>query len=85
MPVVIQVTLRYFGITQEVCGKASESMELSVNTPLMTLVEALHTRYSLLAQQKSSLRYAVNRKLVSMDTILQEGDEIALLPPIAGG
>lgn len=32
-----------------------------------------------------SLRYAVNEDYVAGDGVLKEGDEVALIPPVAGG
>ncbi|MER5174648.1 MAG: MoaD/ThiS family protein [Candidatus Nitrosocosmicus sp.] len=31
------------------------------------------------------IQISVNYKVVNMDTILKDGDEVALLPPISGG
>jgi molybdopterin converting factor subunit 1 len=32
-----------------------------------------------------SLRIAVNQKYVPQDTVLNEGDEVAFIPPVQGG
>ena len=32
-----------------------------------------------------SLRYAVNQDYVAGDGVLRDGDEVALIPPVAGG
>ena len=32
-----------------------------------------------------SLRYAVNQDYVPGDQVLRDGDEVALIPPVAGG
>jgi molybdopterin synthase sulfur carrier subunit len=38
-----------------------------------------------LQQWESVLRYAVNLEFVSPETLLQEGDAVALIPPVSGG
>ncbi|HXG37433.1 MAG TPA: MoaD/ThiS family protein, partial [Bacteroidota bacterium] len=36
-------------------------------------------------QWKSSLRLAVNLEYVNSDHPLQDGDEVAVIPPVSGG
>ena len=33
----------------------------------------------------TALRVAVNEELTSLSTVLKDGDELALLPPVSGG
>jgi molybdopterin synthase catalytic subunit len=38
-----------------------------------------------MAEPPRSLRYAVNEEYVLAGTLLRENDEVALIPPVAGG
>jgi len=38
-----------------------------------------------LSKRFSTIRVAVNHSIVDWDTLINEGDEIAFLPPITGG
>jgi molybdopterin converting factor small subunit len=38
-----------------------------------------------LNQSPSKIAYAVNEQFVSQDTPLQDGDVLALIPPVSGG
>ena len=67
----------------------SQELELILpsGTQVKDLVEALHVQYpelgKLLLQKK--VLVSVNREIAHWDTALIEQDEIALLPPFAGG
>lgn len=38
-----------------------------------------------LDEMTSSMSFAVNREYVDRGTVLREGDEVALIPPVSGG
>jgi molybdopterin converting factor small subunit len=78
---MVIINLMYFGSVMDATGKPAEKVE-SPET-ISELNENLHTRYPGLAA--ISYRYSVNRKLVTENQQLFNGDEIALLPPFAGG
>jgi molybdopterin converting factor small subunit len=75
------VNLIYFGSVTDVTGIPSEKIE-SPET-LNELNELLIARFSGLSAL--NYRFSVNRKLTNENRQLAEGDEIALLPPFAGG
>ncbi|MDJ1483444.1 MoaD/ThiS family protein [Cytophagaceae bacterium YF14B1] len=60
---------------------------ISLTHEQILTIEDLHqyltTTYPAIAQQK--FRYAVNQEMVDSTHSLQDGDEIALLPPFSGG
>ncbi|MDJ1505570.1 MoaD/ThiS family protein [Xanthocytophaga agilis] len=60
---------------------------ISLTNEQILTIEDLHqyltTTYPAIAQQK--FRYAVNQEMVDSTHSLQDGDEIALLPPFSGG
>jgi sulfur-carrier protein len=45
-------------------------------------VQRVHPRLKTL---KNSAKFSVNLTIVDSDTILKNGDEVAVLPPVAGG
>lgn len=71
----------YFGILSEIAGKQEES--ISYSGSLEGLKQVLSSNYSAFAQQR--FQVSVNQQLVDDDAVLNEGDEIALLPPFTGG
>lgn len=49
------------------------------------LLRACGAQYSVLARYLGHVRVAVNREYAGDAVTLHEGDEVALLPPVAGG
>ena len=70
-----------------VAGSQELELILPSGTQVKDLVEALHVQYpelgKLLLQKK--VLVSVNQEIAHWDTALIEQDEIALLPPFAGG
>lgn len=78
----MKVTVKYFGLVAEAAEKSEEVLELNgVLTALELKEQCLN---GLNISDKDSVQIAVNQNLD--DTItLKDGDEVALLPPFAGG
>ena len=74
--------VNYLGMLIDQTGKHEESISLSDNK-LSSLDAALKEKYPILKE----LRYkiVVNHEVASNDLEMQLTDEIALLPPFAGG
>ncbi len=77
----MKVKLLFFGITQELAG--SHKQEMEVPGDLESMKKKLFREIPGL--ENLSLAFAVNDTIVSGNTALQEGDEIAIMPPFAGG
>lgn len=64
------------------------SDRLDVDLPgsrLADLVDALRERYPQCAPLLDVTKFARNGKLATLDESLEQGDEVALLPPVGGG
>jgi MoaE-MoaD fusion protein len=79
------VHVRYFAVVRDRTGKSEEDLELPVGARAADAMTALIERYPTLAPLRQRLRLAVNEELVSEDAPLRDGDELALIPPVAGG
>ncbi|MDF0705910.1 MoaD/ThiS family protein [Flagellimonas okinawensis] len=78
----MKVTVKYFGLVAEAAEKSEEVLELNGELTAMELKSQCLN--SLAIADKESVQIAVNQNLD--DTItLKDGDEVALLPPFAGG
>ncbi len=75
------INLIYFGSVRDATGLPSESFESPATLEGLNIL--LTGRYPRLASIR--YRFSVNRRLVTGDQPLAEGDEIALMPPFAGG
>ncbi len=71
----------YFGITSEITQQNSEELDNIKN--LYELKKNLFERYPKL--EEISFQISVNQQLIRENQDLSATDEIALLPPFAGG
>lgn len=74
--------LKYFGMIAEAIGKDEESLEFSGKT-IAELDVVLKNNTAKL--DTMNYKFAVNQAMVTQEEILNDNDEIALLPPFAGG
>lgn len=77
----MNITVKYFGQIAEVTKQEEESFEFS-GVLISELLDTLFTKYKLL--KTKDFQVAQNQELVSAETKIT-GQEIALLPPFAGG
>jgi len=76
----MEVTVRLFAMLRERAGKAEVTLEL----PQGARVEDALERLGGLADGLP-LVMAVNREYAPADKVLDQGDELALIPPVSGG
>jgi len=81
---MIQVKVKCFSQVKYALGTHELALELEIGTTT--------TRLDKLIREKAdgkldgvSLRVAVNQKYVPEETVLDDGDEVAFIPPVQGG
>lgn len=79
----VRISVRCFAAAREVLGAESLALEVPVATTLAALRQLLAERAPALG--RLPLAFAVNRDYARPDTVLRDGDEVALIPPISGG
>ncbi|MGH1339766.1 MAG: MoaD/ThiS family protein [Aureispira sp.] len=77
------LNINYFGLIAEATECNQETMQVPVPCTVAILTQQLYQQYPIL--QEKSFRIAVNRRLVVENEVLTASDEVALLPPFAGG
>jgi molybdopterin synthase sulfur carrier subunit len=80
----MKIKLKYFASIAEAVGMSGEEMELRDDTIVSNLVEALKQRFKGL-KEMSNVIIAVNGAYVDPNTLLEDGDVVALFPPVSGG
>ncbi len=82
---MIKIKVKLFAVYQE----AFDTSELVLDTPRQTTVssvlDSLIEQQPQLEQWKKVTRFGVNLKFVEPETILKDGDEVVLIPPVSGG
>ena len=77
----MQINLIIFGRLTDITGK--NAMTLSDIPDTNTLVKQMHALHPALALNKYVI--AVDRKIISGNTILNDNNTVALMPPFSGG
>lgn len=81
----MRVTIRLFASHREALGRSSLQTELPEGTTAAGAFARLAQEHPSLASSARSVAFAVNREHAPPETALRDGDELALLPPVAGG
>jgi molybdopterin synthase catalytic subunit len=81
----MRVKVLYLGILKEIAGRQGEAVELADDAKLGDLYSALLQSIPQLEQFRQAVALAVNYEYSDGATVLHEGDEVALIPPVSGG
>ena len=81
----MRVRVLFFGQLKDIAGCAEDSAEVAPGATLADVFRYYAARFPRLAALESSTVLARNQRFVSRSTALEEGDEVAFLPPVSGG
>jgi len=81
----MRVTVKLFGAVREAVGEKELSVRLAAGARVRDLRGLLVREHPVFARFGSRLAAAVNQETAPEDASLRDGDEVAFLPPVAGG
>jgi len=81
----VRINVLFFAVFRERLGRDNQSLKLSDGATVADAIEALAAEHSIVARLDGRYQVALNREMVPRDTPLADGDELALIPPVAGG
>lgn len=81
------VKVKFFAVLKSLVGKEEVSIDLEEGMTLGQLLAKLKMDLPPLAEvlDKGGVLISVNQEVVDKEAPIQDGDEIAFLPPFAGG
>jgi len=79
------VKLLYFASAQGLANLKSEEVQLGEGSSVRDLAAKMLVLHPSLRSIEETVRYSVNFVIEGKETRLRDGDEVAVLPPIAGG
>lgn len=81
----MRITVRLFAMQRELLGWKQAPLELPEHATIDDAWRALVDRHPALAPSRESVRFARNGRYAERAEVLADGDELALIPPVAGG
>ncbi|MBD2769061.1 MoaD/ThiS family protein [Hymenobacter sp. BT664] len=80
----MSLTIALYGITRDIVGAATIELPAPAPTTVGELLAEMRRQYPALGELRSCA-VAVNQEYAPTDQPLHPVDEIALIPPVAGG
>ncbi len=82
---MIQIHIRFFAGHRDIVGQAATTLLVAPDTTVGQVWDRLVEQYPPLKAYSGHLLYAVNQEFSDLATVLQDGDELAFIPPVSGG
>lgn len=81
----MKITVLYFAVFRERLGRDEETLELPAAATVKDAIDALAAKHPAIATLRGKFRCAVNQDFTDDARVLADRDELALIPPVAGG
>ncbi|HLH02210.1 MAG TPA: molybdenum cofactor biosynthesis protein MoaE [Bryobacteraceae bacterium] len=81
----MRVRVLFFGVLRDIVGRSEEALETGTGATVANVWESYAERFATLREKRPSILFARNREFSRPETALEEGDEVAFLPPVSGG
>lgn len=81
----MRVKLKLFAIYREKVGQSELEMSVTEGSTAGEVLDRLVSDYPSLAGMAAATMFAVDEDFATAQTVLRDGQELALLPPVSGG
>ena len=81
----MRIRVLFFGIVREIVGLREEAIEVPGGSRLEDVFAAYAQRFPKLGEASASIVLALNQQFAPAAAAVNDGDEIAFLPPVSGG
>ena len=81
----MNVRVLYFAVLRDITGKNQADLSLRDGARAGEVWQQLRDRHAELAEYRQPPMIAINETYATADTVLRDGDELAFIPPVAGG
>ena len=81
----MRVRILFFGVLKDLVGRPSEEADFPDGADLRAVFDTVAARCPPLKEMARSIVLARNREFADLSTKIEDGDEVAFLPPVSGG
>ena len=81
----MRIRILFFGQLTDIVGRREEMMELASGARLSDVLSGYGARFPQFKALAASLACSVNQEYAQGSAVLEDGDEVGLLPPVSGG
>lgn len=81
----MNVRLLFFAVLRDIAGVDARDLTVSDGTTAREVWQMLRESYPKLSDYVQPPMTAINESYAAPDAVLHEGDELAFIPPVAGG
>ena len=81
----MKVRLLLFAVLRDIAGTDERELALADGTTARDVWQSLRSEYAKLTDYTQPPMVAINETYAAPETVLSDGDELAFIPPVAGG
>src|SRR5579885_31887 len=81
----MRVRVLFFGVLKDLVGRAHDERHVEPGANLRSVFEAYAAQYPRLRDLAPNIVIARNQEFAEPSAVLEDGDEVAFLPPVSGG
>jgi molybdopterin synthase catalytic subunit len=81
----MRIRVLLFGQLKDIVGRTEESLELQPGSSVSDLMARYGEQFPRFKPMAGSIACSINREYAPASSVLHEGDEVGLLPPVSGG
>ena len=81
----VKIRLLFFAVLRDIAGQPEAELEVPEGTRPRDVWRSLRGQHRELASYEQPPMTAINESYASPDDVLRDGDELAFIPPVAGG
>lgn len=80
----MEIEIKAFGIARDILGNSTLNLDISEETSVEKLMLQLKKKFPAF-KELTSLAIAINTSYATPGQVIKQGDEVVIIPPVAGG
>jgi len=80
----MEIEIKAFGIARDILGDSVLNVDIEAETSVENLMAQLKNDYPAF-KELTSLAIAINTTYATPEQLIKQGDEVVIIPPVAGG